>query len=298
MQIEDFKRWHWVLISLVVGGLLAYMHTIVGPDEQGGGRGITAGDFVYNASRPKTGNGFEWVKNLTVYPPQNVVDPTNAKAKQVNYVSGLLLTMLPNGKGQYKPVHLIAEVPFKAGNGAVPKSDSYSVLDFLNETKERAPDLHFKFAWWAQPKAQYALWMSGALLLIGGVWPTLINLMIGAGFARPKTPKEDYDLDRFSSAPEKAAAAAKPGMSNADNERLRNMQGQLEADLAASGMQMTGAGSAGAAAGGSAAPVKQLSATASDPIVLTQAEQEAKEYGGDYYPVVKPHHHVDEPKKH
>src|SRR5207244_2481957 len=112
-------------------------------------------------------------------------DPNTGQIRQVNFVVCSLLTPEPNGKYKYKPVHFAAEIPFKVVNLVKPKSDIYSIRDYLAEVKERFPDVQYRYAWWTQPKAQFGLWMGGAVLLIGGVWPSLVNLMIGAGLGRP-----------------------------------------------------------------------------------------------------------------
>src|SRR5437667_5969116 len=101
-----------------------------------------------------------------------------------------------NGKYHYSVKHFTADVPFKVAN-IQPKSDTYSILDYLAETKQAFPDVvEYRYAWWAAPRAQYVLWMGGALLLIGGVWPSLVNLMIGAGMGSPKRDKQTdaYEL--------------------------------------------------------------------------------------------------------
>src|SRR4051812_41234378 len=205
MQIEDFKRWHWVVISLAIGALLAYGRTMLSPDESGTGRGIAAVEVGENVARPKSRNGDDWIKQLTIYPTQTIVDASTGQMRQVNFVVCSLLTPLPNGKYQYKPVHFTAEIPFKVGN-INPTSNTYSIRDYLTEVKERFPDLQYRYAWWTQPRAQFGIWMGGAVLLIGGVWPSLVSLMIGAGLGRPHKEKtDDYDLERFSkSKPTKA----------------------------------------------------------------------------------------------
>ena len=82
-----------------------------------------------------------------------------------------------------------------------------------------------------------AIWGGGAVLLIGGVWPTLLSVMIGAGLGRPKSEKkDDYDLDRFSrSAPEEAAKPSARTVSADDQEKLRKLRETLERNLAAAG---------------------------------------------------------------
>ena len=70
MRIEDFKRWHWIVIGLVVGLVMAYMRTtLVTPDETSSyRRGISPFEFATNLRRPVTGNGFPWVSDIVVYP--------------------------------------------------------------------------------------------------------------------------------------------------------------------------------------------------------------------------------------
>ena len=293
MQIEDFKRWHWVLISLAIGALLAYGRTMLSPDESGTGRGIAAIEFVQNVARPKTGNGYEWIKQLTIYPTQTIPDASTGQMRQVNFVVCNLLTPLPNGKYQYKPVHFTAEIPFKVAN-IKPTSDTYSIRDYLTEVKERFPDLTYRYAWWTQPRAQFGIWMGGAVLLIGGVWPSLVSLMIGAGLGRPHKEKtDDYDLERFSkSKPTKAPEpVAKPGLSAAEAQKLRDMQDQMEKDLAAAGMQMTSGGEpASAGASLTSSQVKVLAGTSVEPVAAPKTDDEPKEYKGEFYPVAKPHH--------
>jgi hypothetical protein len=300
MQIEDFKRWHWVLISLAIGALLAYARTMLSPDEVGTGRGISPNEFAQNVARPKTGNGYDWVKQITIYPTQTIVDPSSEQTRQVNFVVCNLLTPLPNGKYQYKPVHFTAEIPFKVGN-TKPMSDTYSVRDYLAEVKDRFPDVQYRYAWWTQPRAQFGIWMGGAVLLIGGLWPSLVSLLIGAGLGRPHKEKTDeYDLERFSkSKPSKAPEpVAKAGMSAAEAQKLRDMQDQMEKDLAAAGMQMTSGGEPASAGGpASSAPVKALTGTAVEPVEAPKADDEPKEYKGEFYPVAKPHHHEEAEKK-
>lgn len=301
MQIEDFKRWHWVLISLAIGALLAYARTMIAPDEASAGRGIAAIEFAQNVARPKTGNGYDWVKQLTIYPTQTITDPGSGQLRQVNFAVCNMLTPLPNGKYQYKPVHFTAEIPFKVGN-IQPKNDTYSIRDYLAEVKQAFPDVQYRYAWWTQPRAQFGIWIGGAVLLIGGVWPSLVSLMIGAGLGRPHKEKTDeYDLERFSkSKPTKAPEpVAKPVMSAAEAQKLRDMQDQMEKDLAAAGMQMTGApGEVASAAGSpSSTPVKALTGAAVEPVGIAKADDGPKEYTGEFYPVAKPHHEETD-KKH
>ena len=299
MQIEDFKRWHWILIALVIGGLMGFCWNLTPPDEKADGRGTSALEFVGNLTRQKTSQGYTWVRQTLVYPPEERVDPTTGKTGFANYVVCSMLTPLPDGKYKYMVKHFTADVPFKVGN-IQPKSDQYSIRDYLKETKEAFPEVvDYRYAWWSAPRMQYILWMGAALLLIGGLWPTLVNLMIGAGLGGHKHEKKDeYDLDRFgkSKEPAKSATPVKAGMSNADMQKLRDLQDHLADNV--SGMELTGGVATSVATSSAPGTVKALGGSSEPlkPVAPTEPE-EPKEYMGEYYPVVKPHH-VEETKKH
>ena len=299
MQIEDFKRWHWVLISLVLGGLMAFSWNLSSPDEKSDGKGTSALEFVGNIGRQKTGNGYSWIRQVVIYPPEDKPDPVSGKTGKANYVVCSMLTPIPppsdldsesvdqlrdrakaagvanaekmekpqllgsiraNPKYKYSIVHFTADIPFKVGNIQA-KSDTYSIREYLADTKRAFPDVQYKYAWWSEHPAQYLLWMGGCVLLIGGVWPSFIGLMTGAGLGRPKREKkEEYDLDRFGKSankPAKSAAPMKPGISDADAQQMRDLQEKLEQNVA--GMAMTNApGAFQGAPTTSTATVKQL----------------------------------------
>src|SRR5262245_21397379 len=144
MEIQDFKRWHWILISLVVGALLAYTRTMITPDESGAGRGvgISAKEFADNVVRLKTGNGYSWIKDVVVYPPTSTDAGSNEK-KQVYFVSCSMLTPATNGKYKYKPAHFNAEVPFQIGRNKAP-TDTFTVRDFLDNAKKNNPEIQYR----------------------------------------------------------------------------------------------------------------------------------------------------------
>jgi hypothetical protein len=220
----------------------------------------------------------------------------------VSFVTCELLINTGKGKGHYEARNFNAEIPFKVQGQVEPKGENYSVRDYLTELKKTNENVEFRYAWWWQKNSQFAIWIGGSLVLIGGIWPSMVSLMIGAGLGRPKKSKEEkeYDLDRFGKykEPSKPAIAVKAGMSAAESRRLEEMQDKMEADLAAAGMQMTSAnGEAASAAGSSATGVKKLTGAAVEVAPAIKPEDtEPREYTGEFYPVVKAHH-AEEPKE-
>lgn len=281
MRIEDFKRWHWVVIGLVVGAVMAYMRTsVVTPDETASyRRGISPFEFATNLRRPPTGNGFPWISDIVVYPP----------LQNKNYVTAKMLEIQTDGRGIYRLVKFNAEIPFKVARFSEPKSSTYSVRDFLNDEKSRDPNLKYTFAWWELPTAAYALWIGGGLLVIGGIWPTLVNIMIGAGLGRKKSAEEEYDLDRFGKTPEPAAApSGRPALTAEAAAKLQDYQQTLEQNLAGAGMAMTADAPVGTSAAASP-EIKKLAAGPVEPAAAPVGESDdPKDYKGEYYPVARP----------
>jgi hypothetical protein len=294
MEIQDFKRWHWIVISLVIGAALAYARSMIAPDEQPSGRGVTPVEFVQKLTQ-KTDKGYPLVQDVVIYPAQTAPD-SSGQSREVNFVVCSFLKPTKPGKGFYDPMHFTAEVPFKVGNMVEPKSEKYSVRDYMAEMQQQFPEVKVRYAWWAQKPAQFGIWMGGTLVLIGGIWPMLISLMVGAGLGKPKKEQDDYDLDRFGKTPEPAKAQqAKPAIPVGEMDRLREMQEQMEKNLAGAGMQITGSGEATSAAGSTpgAPGIRKLTGAAVEVPLTPAQDDESKEYGGEYYPVAKlhvPHH--------
>lgn len=284
MGIENFKRWHWAIIGLIAGLAMAYMRTaVVTPDETSTyRRGISSFEFASDLNRPKTSNGYDWLTDITVYPP----------VENKNYVTAKMLEIQADGQGMYRLVKMDADVPFKVARFSEPKTSSYSIRDYLADIQKKNPDLKFTYAWWAAPAAQYALWTIGGLLVIGGIWPTVVSLMIGAGLGRKKTEEEEYDLDRFGKTPEPAVAAARPAVTAEAHEQLQDYQETLEKNLANAGMQMT-ADAPVAASASSSGEVKKLTGGPVESATPVGTAEDPKDYAGEYYPVAKPATHKD-----
>ena len=282
MGIEDFKRWHWIVIGVVVGGILAYTRIQMSPDESSVyRRGISATEFIRDLQRAKTPNGYAWLVDVTIYPP----------IEKKTYVTGRQLEIQPNGKGTYKPFQLIADIPFKMIGAPPPPRQDYTIRQYIDQLAAGHAEVKYRFAWWDLPMSIAGIWGGGALLVVGGVWPTIVNLMIGAGLGRKKENHPDYDLERFKGAPEPLSVAAKKVTTAADQAKLQALQDQLQANLAASA-----ASADQPAVNAPGAPVRKLEA---GPLELTAAqkkEKEDREYKGEYYPVARPAGHTEEAK--
>jgi hypothetical protein len=179
-------------------------------------------------------------------------------------------------------------------------ADHHTVSDFLAATNQflKARDgaqailVVFNYRWWESSKYGFQIWMVGSFLVVGVLWPSLLTVMIKGGLG--KTTPEEYDLSRFKDGPEPDAVKPAPVTTTADDmQKLRELEESMAAAL------KTGATAAPAGEAATtvvAAPeVKKLAGgPAHEAEVLKTAEEEKKEYDGEFYPVVHPHKKPDE----
>jgi len=121
--------------------------------------------------------------------------------------------------------------------------DLSKYLDKLNELIEKidkstgryasaTPVAHSIYSWWETPKSMYWLYSAGGFVVIGLVFPSLIQLLTIAGYGKErKTPEDQAYLDRFKGGaePEKAKAVIPVDA----KEQLAQLEAELEAKLKA-----------------------------------------------------------------
>jgi hypothetical protein len=269
MGIEDLKRWHWIAIGIVLGTVLAGARLMVDPDETNSAdTRISAETFVYGVGQ-KTGGAanLPLFRNIVVYPPVNDLD----------YVTGEQLMAIPGTrKYQYKVISFHGTRPFRAAGRNVP-----TVRDFLDNVKKSRNDVSYRYAWWTDSRFVWVTWIGGAVIVVGGVWPTLLNFMIGAGWGRQKKVKETFDLSRFKG--ESTQAGEEKVVTQQDIDQLRALEAQLEENL-----KPSGAGHAGTETAATEEPVRQLSRGPVEAGAVAK-EEDPNDYKGEFYPVARPH---------
>lgn len=140
---------------------------------------------------------------------------------------------------------------------------------------------------WQAPGSVYPVWMGSSFVLIGLIWPALIQMMLRGGFGRPKS---DYDLKRFKGETAKAPVAKRAGMTAADMQRLREWEQSMEGRLKTSAVP----GQQPQAAAAGSAPVKKLTGGPLGPLAPAPPEED-KEYTGEFYPVEHPKSKTEKP---
>jgi len=75
----------------------------------------------------------------------------------------------------------------------------------------RAETFAYKFNWIETPRGAYPAYTLGGFGRHRLIWPTIVQLLVSAGFGRAKDPNDNYDLSRHKGS-KAAAAKAKPGV--------------------------------------------------------------------------------------
>jgi hypothetical protein len=278
MRIEDLKRWHWVVIGIVAGLALGYLYASVEPQVP---RSIGQQTFERDLTR-KLDSGHAILSNLVVYPPKD----------GVAVVTGMQLERVRGGGDQWapKPFSFWVRMPYKPQENAPgDASATTTVQEYLAHVASQHDHVTFRYAWWRETTAIYTICVLGAVAVIGGIWPIVINLLVGAGFGRRSEPDPEYDLSRFGQGQEESKAGKKE-MTEADYDQLKALEAELERNL-----QPSGSGAAGQVGPGEGPPaaVRALSGVPLEASSLAQ-QQEDKDYAGEFYPTVA---HAPKPKK-
>src|SRR5205823_5006115 len=198
MHVQELKRWHWVVIALVVGVALSYVWSSVEWDENLptiGQRDFEAGLTI---KFPQAGH----LENVTVMPPEEGKYKVVAEQVRNTKTAGVV---------DLRPVAYMADTPYKAGQWRGDADQYNNVREYLKKTKEANADVSFKYAWYRETWAIYTLWLGASILLIGGVWPSVVSLMVGAGLGFTGEDKgPEYDLERFKAEQAKKGGAHVP----------------------------------------------------------------------------------------
>lgn len=267
MHVQDLKRWHWVAIAIVVGLALSYVWSSVEWDENL----PTVGQADFERGLLTKFPAEKSLQNVVVMPPQEGKYKIVAEQVRNTKTAGVV---------DLRPVAYMADTPYKAGVWRGESSEFKNVREYLSKLKADNPEVAYKYAWYRETWAIYTLWLGASVLLIGGVWPSVVSLMVGAGLGISSEEKgPEYDLDRFKSEADKKAVPTGP--TNADMQHLHELEDELEKRLAAQRMGVPLPDDQPAA---EPAAAKKLDGGPLENLVPDKPAEE-HEYKGDFYPV-------------
>jgi hypothetical protein len=219
--------------------------------------------------------------------------------RDVHIVAGLYCTGRPDPKdSQYhwRRAVFVATIPYKpvygvrwlAGANAsaseavarYERAESPTVVDLLRAVSE-ARGLSYTNAWWDTYPAAFRV--GAAVLVIGLLWPTCVNLIVFGKLTQPPKEKPSIDLSQVRST--SAAPASPAGLTDQDREQLADVEASLLAGLGEPAAPDT------AEAAATDAPVKPL-VVSTEPVVAVAQEHDDKHFeakADDYYPTERGH---------
>ena len=312
MDLQDLKRWHWMVIGLLAGTLWAMTQLFYGflPDGE-----TVGGTFEMMLMTTREAPAFVdfsnvYVTDLQIHPPiaddGPVVNGSTSSGK-IQWVTG---TMVSRGfrrdtrEWRTRSFRYKAAVPFVptkrfdfiindwVPNGRLKKVPGYlkptatdypSIRNYFDELNRKygSASMKYRYIWWQSRLAVMTLYPLGGLLLIGGVWPTIIALMVGAGLGAKAKP-ETFDLSRYESG--KTVDATKGVLvTEQDRQRLAEMNEELEKNL-----QVNAKPTGTVSASPTAPAIRKLEGDSTDVSKSSeQKPQAAKAFGAsrtDFYP--------------
>lgn len=318
MRFESLKRWHWVLIALMLGFAVGYVRSMYIDSEfqDISGSLNTQARFERELTMPTSvgGQQLPQLKDISVYRLKDPRDPSKltyiVRGKHLPPGSPRAIIRDKEGKWKvnYFPTFFLAPTPYTpelpipplpAGKTVPARVKSpmmklaealklkepdpaNNVLDYLDKVAA-AKGIAYTYSWWKAPRVVIAGWVFGCLVAIGGIWPTIVNLIAFGSFFRP--PEEKPVL---ASAAEATAPTPKSTAPTAeDMDAVRAMGDALEKKLGGS-VSLSKGGAPASAATPAPAPLRQLNATSAEPVQGLAQTEEEKHFDAkadDFYPV-------------
>ena len=256
MNVQAWKRWQWVIVGILAGLAVASARLLAASDRRVGGE-----EYI---------SQIEFERALNMTNAQDEPEVSRLVIRPDRYVDLVSLRRRVPETSTYETRLFAAQRPYRPLGQANPPSD-YSVSQFL---AKNYPKLSFSTAWWDAPVAMSAIYAAIGALVIGGIWPSILGMLVGAGLGR-KEP--DCDLSRFKSEP--VPQPQKQELTDAERRHLEELEEEMAAGLKSAGSET---------AAPAAAPVSAVKELGSDAVEATPApDAEQKDYAGQYYPVEK-----------
>ncbi|HEY7086607.1 MAG TPA: hypothetical protein VH518_00880 [Tepidisphaeraceae bacterium] len=290
MGIERFKRWQWVLIGALVGIALAYMWTNLATSIEG----LKSSDpvaFERDVTLKDESSGLPFITGIVIHPQEDSFEGP------VNVVTYKRLARDRSGRIGWLSKRMVAKIPYTPViPGRVEASGDLTIQGYLEGLARSDNTVRFHYGWWLEPKKALIIGSLLGMLIIGGVWPSLLNVMVGAGLGRKADPEEDarrksgFDwgsLVRMSKKPA-AGGAGRPQVSAADQRHVQDVADAYERGLAGSAVATASAGASVAQAEGTVRKLEGGPLEAAKPMAKPEDEDDI-EVKGEYYPVLIHH---------
>ncbi len=283
MQIQDLKWWVWVMIGLVVGLGLSYSYA--NWDHSLEYRAGTDSDFQRDllARRRVSEKQLPVIAGIRLHP---TVDPDSTRVtyQRLNVQSG---------QANYQMQELITRKPYlvessnKSGFGR--RNAAPDVRAYLEGVQAANPNsgLVFSHAFWEEKGWTYVIVTTVSTVIIGGAWPLLLRVLIGAGLAKPPRRTKKIQKNRLTTDRTRPNDST-PSTKQADDLAAVTASYENRAESAIDEDQQIAGAIAMAENSKNTPEIRELAGapvTSESPV--KPREEENKQYEGEFYPVAR-----------
>jgi hypothetical protein len=245
VALARVDRWKWTLLALVVGPLAAWLWSRSPDALTASGYSISQAQFESGLLRvvkhPETGEPIigrdgeprRHFEDLTLYRTNH----RDAYGRDVSYIvtgrftNGRVETYKEDGGGKTREIRW-RDAFFPATDPYAPLTPATqqhapeglgtgSVRDYLDRL--HAQGVRYRHAWWRESRIATPLFTAASVLVIDGMWPTLLSL---AAFGTVFPPRDAHDT-HVPSLGKSAAAAGSPSDLSAVHSLASTLETQL-----------------------------------------------------------------------
>jgi hypothetical protein len=215
MGIDQINRFHWAMIGALLGALMGYVWTSSAQSPRGmGDQAAFERDVVRT---DEAGNPL--VRRIVIHPAR-----PDFRGRQVTLITYERLTERVWSSG-----HFYTGAPYKPIARHIGREDQgLTVASYLDELVKQSPRWEFvtySNGWSTEPRNAAMVGAGMGLLILGGIWPILLNLMLAKGWG-PKDKVTGESLWRVRS--RASSATNKLQLSQADEQRIRDVADAYE----------------------------------------------------------------------
>src|SRR5688572_8609675 len=165
MRIEDLKRWHWVVVGLVLGLAMAYAQVGLGMEGFAAQRATVSQMIFERELNAEPVQGHAILSDIVVYRDGNDYTVKMKRFLQKDRNDPAVWVYRDSAfHAKGKPYTPLNGRQNRSGASA-PRPD-YTVLDYLKDRAAQDPNIKFNYAWWKEPKATFAIWTIGSVVVI------------------------------------------------------------------------------------------------------------------------------------
>lgn len=276
MGLNNWRWWHWLALSIVVGAGLGLAFTSIDLTDTSA---MQSTSFVNmrNKIERRTDKGDSILTQIRVGPVR--LDNKGQKVQLVTYYE----RQHNRVTGSWDPVvqyWLATPVPLSPKS---PRPD-FGVLDYLKDRSQDIKTLDYKYQWWLEPRNIWIFTLGGSVLLVGLLWPLVIlKLLVKLGLAEP--PSERMGSLAAVKITDDSSELSTGAVVTADD---RQKLDDLNAELAANVAGMTVASSNGDRKHVEE-PIRLLKGDNVVEVKPMEQDKDPEDFKGEFYPVARPH---------